>query len=129
MKYWVKFIVFIALAVSIPLEGIAAATMPTCIDSPLPTNSIKADHLANDAKVMEMPTDCHLKTSNNCIDVNSKDCSNMNCSICHISLFQLPNANNIVFIDSCITVFPNLTISFYQHLSPPLLHPPKQSLS
>lgn len=128
MKYWVKFIVFISLVVSIPLQGIAAATMPICIDSPLPTNSIKAVQLANDAKV-EMSIDCHLKTSNNCIDENSKDCSNMKCSFCHVSLFQLRNANNIVFIDSRSTVYSDLTIPLYQHFSPPLLHPPKQPLS
>lgn len=129
MKYWVKFLVFIALAISIPLQGIAAATMPVCIDSPLSSNTTKVDHVANNAEVTEISTDCHLKTSRTCIDENSKDCSTMNCSFCHVSLFQLPNANNIVFIDSHSTAYSDLTIPLYQHFSPPLLHPPKQSLS
>lgn len=129
MKYWVKFLVFIALAVSIPLQGIAAATMPVCIDSPLQSQTIKVDHVANNAKMSEMTVDCHFQTSSNCIDENSKDCSTMNCSLCHVSLFQLPNANNIVFIDNHSTVYSDLTIPLYQHFSPPLLHPPKQSLS
>lgn len=129
MKYWVKFLVFMALAISIPLQGIAGATMPVCIDTPLPSNSIKLDHVANNAKVMEMSTDCHLQTSSKCIDENSNDCSTMNCSLCHVSLFQLPNTNNIVLIDSHSTVYSDLTIPLYQHFLPPLLHPPKQSFS
>ena len=95
MKYWVKFLVFIALAISIPLQGIAATTMPVCIDSPLSSNTTKVDHVANNSEVTEMSTDCHLKTTSTCIDENSKDCSAMNCSFCHVSLFQLPHANNI----------------------------------
>lgn len=129
MKRWVKFIVFIGLAISILLQGIAVAKMPICIDSPLPTNSVKTDHLANDAKDMEMSTDCHFKTGTDCIDENSKNCSNMKCSFCHVSLFHFPNANNIVFIDSHSIVYSDLTISFYQHLSPPLLPPPKHPIS
>ncbi len=129
MKYWVKFLVFIALAISIPLQGIAGATMPVCIDTPLPSKSIKLDRVANNAKVTEISNDCHLLISSKCIDENSKDCSTMNCSLCHASFFQLPDANNIFFIDSHSTAYYDLIIPLYQHFSPPLLHPPKTSLS
>jgi hypothetical protein len=127
MKYWLKLLVSIALAISIPLQGLAAVTMSICEDSPLPVVSMNVDASIN--TVMDMPADCHHESASNCSDKSSQDCSNMKCSFCHVSVFQLPDTNHVVQMDSYSTTYPDLTIPLYQFFSPPLLHPPKQSLS
>lgn len=126
MKHWLKLLVSIALSISIPLQGVAAVTMPICEDAPMPAVSMKV-HTA--ATVTDISINCHTKSISNCSDGSSKDCSNMKCSICHVSVYHLPEANNIALIDGYSTTYPELTIPLYQHFSPPLLHPPKQSLS
>jgi len=126
MKYWIKLLVSIALAISIPLQGVAAITMPICEDAPLPAVSMK---VATAAAVMDMSADCHTKSKSSGLNGSSKDCTNMKCSFCHVSVYQLPEANNIALIDGYSTAYPELTIPLYQHFSPPLLHPPKQSFS
>lgn len=126
MKYWLKLLVSIALAISVPLQGVAAVTMPICEDAPLSAVSMKVDTAA---AVMDMSADCHTKSTSSGLNGGSKDCSNMKCSFCHVSVYQLPEANNIALIDGYSTAYPELTIPLYQHFSPPLLHPPKQSLS
>jgi hypothetical protein len=129
MKYWVKLLVFIALAISIPLQGMAAATMPICNDSFLPVSNTHVNHEANHAVKIEMSNDCQTEASSNCTDVSCQDCSNMKCSLCHINLFQLPNTSSTVITDSYNTTYPELTIRPYQFFILPLLHPPKQTLS
>lgn len=130
MKYWLKLLVSIALAISVPLQGIAAVTMPICDDAPLPVVSMKAHtSINNEAMDMSMSADCHTKSTSSGLGGSSKDCSNMKCSFCHVSVYQLPEANNIALIDGYSTAYPELPIPLYQHFSPPLLHPPKQSLS
>lgn len=129
MKHWLKLLVSIALAISIPLQGVAAVTMPICEVAPLPAVSMQVGTATNASAVMDMSVDCHTKSISNCSDGSSKDCSNMKCSICHMSVYQLPEAINIALIDGYSTRYPELTIPLYQHFSPPLLHPPKQSLS
>lgn len=126
MKHWLKLLVSIALAVSIPLQGVAAVTMPICEDAPLPVVSMKID---TTVAVMGMSVDCHTISTSNCSNESSKDCSNMKCSFCHVSVYQLPEASNIALIEGYSTEYPDLTIPLYQHFSPPLLHPPKHSFS
>ena len=129
MKHWFKLLVSIALAISIPLQDVAAVTMPICEDATLPGVSMKVGHATNASAVMDMSVYCHTKSISNCSDGSSKDCSNMKCSFCHVSVYQLPETNNIALIDGCSTAYPELTIPLYQHFSPPLLHPQKHSFS
>lgn len=129
MKYWVKLLVFIALAISIPLQGVAAATMPICNDSFLPFSNTRVNYEANHAVMTEMSDDCQTDAGSNCVDMSSQDCSSMKCSFCHINVFQLPNTSSTVITDSYNTTYPELTIRPYQFFILPLLHPPKQTLS
>lgn len=126
MKHWVKLLVIIALAISIPLQGIAAATMSICNDSLLPASNINVNHEANHAVMTEMSDNCQTEASSNSVDASSQDCSSMKCSFCHINVFQLPNTSSIVNIDSYNSRYPELTIRPYQFFVIPLLHPPKQ---
>lgn len=129
MKHWLKLLVSIALAISIPLQGVAAVIMPICDGAPLPAVNMKVDTATSASAVMSASVDCHTISTSNCSDESSKDCTNMKCSFCHVSVYQLPETNNIALIDCYSTGYPDLTIPLYQHFSPPLLHPPKQSFS
>jgi len=121
-------LVSIALAISIPLQGVAAVTMPICEDVSAPALSMKVDNESY-ASVMSTSVDCHTMSTSNCSDESNKDCSKMKCSFCHVSVYQLPETNKIALIYGYRTAYPDLTIPLYQHFSPPLLHPPKHSFS
>jgi len=94
MKHWLKLLVSIALAISIPLQGVAAVTMPICEDVSAPALSMKVDNESY-ASVMSTSVDCHTMSTSNCSDESNKDCSKMKCSFCHVSVYQLPETNKI----------------------------------
>jgi len=129
MKRWVKLLVTIVLAVSIPLQGFATVSMPACNmskDSMSASMSMSSTH-SNIA--MDKPTvksaGCDMNFKNCCVPISSKTCSDQKCSICHLSVFQLPDSGLLVMPDRLATKYQDLISESYQIFPPSLFHPPK----
>ncbi|MEQ1603174.1 MAG: hypothetical protein ABL885_15570 [Methylophilaceae bacterium] len=129
MKRWIKLLVTIALAVSIPLQGLAAVSMPACIMS---TDSMKTSIVmsTSDAdfavdKLVITSASCDMKVKNCCDLSGNNTCSDQKCSTCHFGAFQLPNSGLLVTPDSLASVYQDLISEPYQTFPPALFHPPK----
>ena len=130
MKRWIKLLVTIALAVSIPLQGLAAVSMPTCnmskdsMNMNIVTTSVRSE-ISMDKSVVKSSS-CDMNVKNCCDSSGNKTCSDQKCSICHLSVFQLPNTGVLAIPDSLVSVYQDLISEPYQTFPPALFHPPKQ---
>ena len=129
MKRWIKLLVTIALAFSIPLQGLAAVTMPACNMS---SDSMKTSMLMSTShasvtigKSVVKSASCDMKVKNCCDLSGNKTCSDQKCSTCHFGAFQLPNSSLLVMPDSLASVYHDLMSEPYQTFPPALFHPPK----
>lgn len=129
MKRWIKLLVTIALAVSIPLQGLAAVTMPTCNMSQdsMKTSILMATSHTNVGmnKLVVKSASCDMNMKNCCDLSGNKTCSDQKCSICHLSVFQLPNTGVLAMPDSLVSEYQNLISEPYQTFPTTLFHPPK----
>lgn len=127
MKRWVKLLVTIALAVSIPLQGFAAVIMPACnpSDASMGNNMSMSSH--STTMVMDQSTDESMPCDNDCCKQTGSNhtCSNQKCFTCHLSIFDLPDTRLLVSVEKAATTYNDLISEPYQIYSPPLFHPPK----
>lgn len=127
MKRWVKLLVAVALAVSIPLQGFAAVMMPTCN----PSNTSMSDNMSMPAHlatvVMDQATEKSMPCDEDCCKHTGSNhtCSDQKCFTCHLSVFDLPDTQLLVLVDHSAMTYNDLISEPYQIYSPPLLHPPK----
>lgn len=129
MKRWIKLLVTIALAVSIPLQGLAALSMPTCNMSKesMKTSMVMSTSHTNVAmdKSVVKTTSCDM-TIKNCCDLSgNKTCSDQKCAICHLSILQLPDTGLLKAPEILTTTYLDLINDNYQTFPPGLFHPPK----
>jgi hypothetical protein len=128
MKRWIKFLVTLALAFSIPLQVLAAVTMPVCSMSPTEMNNsmVMNSSTMDGAMAMNQPCDkeCHeccVSQSNN----QSKGTSGQKCFVCHLSAIQMPIALMPGATVMIATKFPPLIDELYQTFPSGLYRPPK----
>jgi hypothetical protein len=128
MKRWIKLLVTILLAVSIPLQGFASISMPTCGNMPMGANVLVTTSHANTMidKVTAMSAACDMNVKNCCLLGGGKTCSNLKCSICHLSVFQLTSTGLLDMPDTLATEYQDLINQPYQNFPPTLFRPPKQ---
>lgn len=127
MKHWIKLLVVIVLAVSIPLQGLASVSMPVCSNMSMDANAlVSSSHTNSMHTVSVMAAACDMKVKNCCLPSGGKTCSDMKCSICHLSVLQLPNTGLLAMPDRLATGYQDLINQPYQNFPPTLFHPPKQ---
>lgn len=128
MKRWIKLLVTIVLAVSIPLQGLASVSMPACSNMSMGANASVSSSHTNTAmhKATVVSAACDMKVKNCCLQGSSKTCSDQKCSTCHLSVFQLPNTGLLEMPDRLATEYQDLINQPYQNFPPTLFHPPKQ---
>lgn len=127
MKRWIKLLVTIVLAVSIPLQGFASVSMPACSNMSMGAKvSVSSSHTNNMHKVTVVSAACDMKVKNCCLQGGNKTCSDQKCSTCHLSVFQLPSTGLLVMPDRLTTEYQDLISQPYQNFPPTLFHPPKQ---
>lgn len=129
MKRWIKLLVTLILAVSIPLQGLAAVSMPACNmskDSMKTSMAMSSSHtnVAMNKSVVSS-TSCDMNVKNCCDLSGNKTCSDQKCSICHFGALQLPNTGLLVVPDDLASVYQDLMSEPYQIFHPALFHPPK----
>ena len=129
MKRWIKLFVTLMLAVSIPLQGLAAVSMPVCNMS---KDAMKTSMVMSSSHVNVAMTKSVVKSANcdmnmkNCCDLSgNKTCSDQKCSTCQLSVFQLPITGALLVPDSLASVYQDLISESYQTFPPALFHPPK----
>ena len=129
MKRWIKLFVTLMLAVSIPLQGLAAVSMPICNMS---KDSMKASMVMSSShtnvainKSVVKSASCDMSMKNCCDLSGNKTCSDQKCSTCQLSVFQLPNTDALFVPDSLVSVYQDLISESYQTFPPALFHPPK----
>lgn len=134
MKRWVKLFVTIVLAVGIPLQGFAAVSMPACNMSKASMgNSMAMNSTLNIAMNQSIEVDgttvksagCDMNFKNCCVPISSKTCADQKCSICYLSVFQLPDTALLVMPDRLTTDYQDLISEPYQTIPSALFHPPK----
>lgn len=129
MKRWIKLLVTIALAVSIPLQGLAAVTMPACnmsSDSMKTSMVMSTGHASvTMSKSVVKSVSCDMKVKNCCDLSGNKTCSDQKCSTCQLSIFQLPDTGALFVPNSLASVYQDLMSEPYQTFPPALFHPPK----
>lgn len=135
MKRWIKLFVTIALAVSMPLQGFAAVSMPACnmskasMGSSLTMNSTPIQMAMNQSIAMDetviKTAACDMNFKNCCLPNGSNSCSDQKCSICHLSVFQLADTSLLVIPDRLTTDYQDFISESYQTIPSALFHPPK----
>lgn len=135
MKRWIKLIVTIVLAVSIPLQGLATVSMPACNMSKVSMGAgmamksvginmtIDKSIGMNEANVKS--TVCDMNFKNCCAPVSSKTCSDQKCSTCYLNVFQLPDTGLLSITDKIAMDYQDLISEPYQTFPPAPFHPPK----
>jgi hypothetical protein len=128
MKRWIKFLVTLALVISIPLQALAAVTMPVCSMSPTAMNAsmVMSSTIMDGAMSMNQPCDkecreCCVPQSSN----QSKETSGQKCFVCYLSAIQMPVVLMPAATAAIATKFPPLIDEQYQTFPPGLYHPPK----
>lgn len=128
MKRWVKFIVTAVLAASIPLQGVAAATMPLCSMSAAAMNSAMAMSSSTMDKGMLQNQPCDESCQECCVPQNSnpvKNTPSQKCFVCYLGAIQVPVAFTLTALPEVATRFPPLISEHYQTFLPGLYRPPK----
>lgn len=131
MKRWIKLLVTIALAITIPLQAVAGLTMPACNMSKYTmaaSMAMNAGH--NDVNMSQ--SDAKAASSDmidkNCCDVSgSKTCSDQKCATCHLSILQLPDTGLLAVPEFLATTYLDLINDNYKTFPPRLFHPPNIS--
>ena len=129
MKLWIKLFVTLILAVSIPIQGFAALSMPVCNmskDSMKPSmvmGNSQANVAMNKSDVKSAK--CDMKIKNCCFPSGGNGCSDQKCSTCQLSVFQLTNLDTLLVPDSSASVYQDLISDSYQTFPQALFHPPK----
>lgn len=133
MKYWLKLFVTIALAISIPLQGLAGVAMPACnmskdaMAASMAMNAVHKDVIMSQSDVKAAGCDM---MNGNCCDVSgNKTCSDQKCAICHLSILQLPDTGLLTAPEILTTTYLDLINNNYQTFPPGLFHPPKHLFS
>lgn len=128
MNHWFKYLLILVLAASIPLEGLAAVTMPLCsmpyvaMGSDMAMNSSTMD----DGMARNQPCDKHCQEC--CVSQNSnqsKETSDQKCFVCYLSAIQRPVAPILAAVPDIANKFPPLLNEHYQIFPPALYRPPK----
>lgn len=133
MKYWLKLFVTIALAISIPLQGLAGVAMPACnmskdaMAASMPMNAVNNDVTMGQLDVKA--SSCNMMNKNCCDVSRSKTCSDQKCAICHLSILQIPDTGLLRVPEIVATTFLDLVNDNYQTFPPGLFHPPKHPFS
>jgi hypothetical protein len=128
MKHWIKFLVTFVLAISIPLQVLAAVAMPVCSMSStaMNANMVMTSAIMDDVMILNQPCDkecreCCVPQSSN----QSKGTPGQKCFVCHLSAIQMPVALILVATSTIATKFPPLIDEQYQTFPPGLYRPPK----
>jgi hypothetical protein len=127
MKYWIQFIIMLVLAVSLPLEGLAAITMPLCSMSTMPMNETMAEGTHVDEITVQSQA-CDQNCQDCCVSQGSHDSAKptgQKCFICHLSVIQLPVVTSVSAAPVKATKFPDMLHRNYQTFAPSLFRPPK----
>lgn len=129
MKRWIKLLVTIALAVSIPLQGLAALSMPACNMS---SDSMKTSMVMSPShasvvisKSVVKSVSCDMTVKNCCDLSGNKSCSDQKCSTCQLSVFQLPDTGALLVPNNLASDYQDLIGESYQTFPTSLFHPPK----
>lgn len=135
MKRWIKLLVTIVLAVSIPLQGFASISMPACnmskasMGKSMAMNSTQINIGMNQSIEVDRTTvqsaGCDMNFKNCCIPNSSKTCADQKCATCHLTVFQLPDSSLLVIPDRLTTDYQELISEPYQTIPSALFHPPK----
>ena len=128
MKRWIKLLVTIILALSIPLQGFASVSMPACGNMSMGAKVLVSTSHSETSmhKTTAVSAACDMNVKNCCLPSGGKTCSDMKCSICHLSVFQLPSTGLLGMPDRLTTAYQDLINQPYQNFPPTLFHPPKQ---
>lgn len=115
-----RLVVFFAMLVCFPLQGLAAITMPAC-----QMHNAKME-IQLDANYLESVPDCDHHDTNQ----PSKSTSCNKCSYCFLTVAQAiaPFNISIELIDN-VTVFTDLITEISDLLPSSLFHPPRLALS
>ncbi len=129
MNYWIKLLVTVALAVSIPLQGFAAVMMPACNSSSASINANVSTSVHSTSMAMDHATTQSMPCDDGCCKPasNSHQCSDQKCFTCHLSVFALPNTHLLVLADNTAMIYRDTISGSYHIYSPPLFHPPKST--
>jgi hypothetical protein len=133
MKRWLKLFVTIALAISIPLQGLAGVAMPACnmskdaMAANMPMNAVTNDVTMSQSDVKA--ASCDMMNENCCDLSGNKICSDQKCAICHLSILQLPDTGLLTAPEILTTAYLDLVDDNYQTFPPGLFHPPKHLFS
>ena len=129
MKRWIKLFVTLLLVISIPLQGLAAVSMPVCNMS---KDAMKTSMVMSSSQINVAMTKSVVKSANcdmnmkNCCDLSgNKTCSDQKCSTCQLSVFQLAITGTMLVPDSLASDYQDLISETYQTFPPALFHPPK----
>lgn len=129
MKRWIKLLVTVALAVSIPLQGFAAVVMPACnsSSSSINDNMSMSAHSVTTMAAMDHATAQAMPCDDHCCKPasNSQKCSDQKCFMCHLTVFDFPNTRLLVLADDTAMIYHDMISEPYHVYSPPLFHPPK----
>lgn len=129
MKRWIKLFVTLMLAVSIPLQGLAAVSMPVWNMSKvvMKTSMVMGSSHTNIAinKSVVKSSSCDMNVKKCCNLSGNKTCSDQKCSTCQLSVFQLPITGTMLVPDSLSSDYQDLISESYQTFPPALFHPPK----
>ncbi len=133
MKYWLKLFVTITLAISIPLQGLAGVAMPACnMSQDVTATSMAMNAVHHDVTMSQSDvkaSSCDMMNKNCCDMSGNKTCSDQKCSICHLSILQLPDTGLLTAPEILATTFLDLIDDNYQTFPPGLFHPPKHLFS
>lgn len=133
MKYWLKLFVTIALAISIPLQGLAGVTMPACNmskDTMAASMAMHAGHIDVTMSQSDVKAASCDMMNENCCDVSgNKTCSDQKCAICHLSILQLSDTGLLTVPEILAAKYLDLITDNYQTFPPGLFHPPKHLFS
>jgi len=133
MKYWLKLFVTIALAITIPLQAVAGLTMPACNMSKDTMAASMAMHAGHNDVTMSQSDSKAARSDmidKNCCDMSgNKTCSDQKCSVCHLSILQLPDTGLLTVPEILATTYLDLINDNYQIFPSGLFHPPKHLFS
>jgi hypothetical protein len=125
VKYWIKFIIMLVLAVSLPLEGLAAITMPLCSMPTMPNEIMTGSTQVNEITAQPQACDQNCQV---CVSQGSHDSAkptSQKCFICHLSVMQVSVVPSVSAAPVKATKFPDMLHRNYQTFAPSLFRPPK----
>ena len=135
MNRWIKLLILMLVAVSLPLQGLAAVSMPACNmakatmhgSTVMPSTDahMRMDETASINGVVDASTSCAMTFKNGSTPISHKTCSDQQCSICYLSVVQLPEAGLLPMPNTLLIEYQDLINMPYQTFPTALFHPPK----